>query len=267
LANDPINGADPSGLCNTGIGGITNAAFNAPAFAAFNANGRTVFPYSSGSETWVGVPMGILQVAVQAFGAYSSTFAAIQGLLASAAQGGPIDVITFSGGAGAFTAAVNWLNNNDGSNIVSRINNITYVSPGANGTLYTNGNAIILAGNSLVDYLAQSFTDPGGSSLAALASGGGIPVSRANQCGHDFGCIVGAFASVVSGRQSSPCPDPVTINQPVPFYPKSSLLNLFGSGSSPFAFGTWWDQGSGSDDTDDEELTPTVTSTISFILP
>jgi RHS repeat-associated protein len=98
--NDPVNRGDPSGLCYLGNDGITNAAWNDSAFASFNSDAVAVFPYSSGAGQWWGIPAGVLQTALQALGPKSSTFAAIEGLLAAAAQGGPIDVITFSGGAG-----------------------------------------------------------------------------------------------------------------------------------------------------------------------
>jgi hypothetical protein len=100
--NDAVNRGDPSGLCNFGSDGIHSAAWNDAAFASFNFNAVAVLPYSSGAGQWWGYPAGILQTALQALGPNSSTFAAIQGLLSAAAQGGPIDVITFSGGAAHF---------------------------------------------------------------------------------------------------------------------------------------------------------------------
>ncbi len=250
--NDPTNRVDSSGLCDFAVAGITNSPASAQFFATYNNTAVTVYPYSSGSGAGTyGVLQGIYQVASQAFGPNSSTFAAIQGLLGAAAQGGPIDVITFSGGAAAFTAAVKWLNSNGASNIVSMINDITYVSPGNNGWLYVNPNTIVLAGNNLVDALATSGTIVD------------VPMHRAGQCGHDFKCIVESLAYLLKGRLSSPCPNPTTIFQPVPPRPQElNWWNLLGSGTafSSFDMGFYWDFAP-DDLGDDDGLTESVTST------
>jgi RHS repeat-associated protein len=261
VSNDPANGVDPNGLCDFAAAGITNSPSNAGAFATANANSIVAYPYSSGATGSFGGLMNVLQVAHQALGPNSSTFAAVQGLLAAAAQGGPINVVTWSGGAASFTAAVKWLNANGASNIVSSINDITYVSPGNLGNLYVNSNTVVLAGNSAQDTLATSGT---------LVSGN-VPIYRNDACTHNFGCIIGgSLASVWNSRATSPCGSAFSIFQPVPYTPSSSnWSNLFGIPGgiySAFDAGTYWEFGE-DDVMDGDALTPSVTSTFNPIIP
>jgi RHS repeat-associated protein len=197
VRNDPINRSDPRGLCDVTIAGITQANINAEDVAAYGALGITVFPYAGNGGGIAGEFQGFLEVAIQAFTTNDSTFAAVKGLVVAASQGGPINVTTFSGGAAAFTAAVGFLNASGGSNVTSMIQNITYVSPGNVGSLYTNENTIALWGAGVIDSGATFFT--------ALS---GIPIFQAANCGHSFGCLVRHFALMLIDREGPPCDHP-----------------------------------------------------------
>jgi RHS repeat-associated protein len=200
-ADDPVNRGDPSGLCDAVMGGITQNASNAPAVMEYGYADVVVFPYSSYGTGALGLLTGVLAVAAQTFGPNSATFASVEGLVLAFDQGGPINVTTFSGGAASFTAAVAFLNSHGGQNIVSMIGNITYVSPGAAGTLYNNGSAIVLEGTGPQDDLAMVATTTGN-----------IPIGQAAECGHDFGCIVNHFASTLWDRKGPDCSSPLVVN-------------------------------------------------------
>ena len=210
--NDPINGNDPIGFCDVVIGGILQNSSNASSIEDYaGADGAiSVYPYSQLSDTSslvsrVANGLGaVLEVAVQKFGAQSSTFAAVTGLLLAAQDGQPINVTTFSGGAGALTAAVGFLNDqgSTGQSVVSMINSITYVAPGAAGTLYNNGNTSSIGGGPLNNFVGAA------TSIKA-------PVAIYNDkqhCGHDFSCLMNEFPEAFTAGQA--CSNPVIVNQP-----------------------------------------------------
>jgi hypothetical protein len=202
VGDDPINRNDPSGLCDFVAAGITQSSANAPDIASYGYQAITVFPYAGGaSQGFVGMFSGIEEAGLQALGSTSATYGAVVGLLEAAQQGGPINVTTFSGGAASFTAAVDWLNTNGGQSVTSMIGNITYVSPGAFGSLYTNSNTVVLLGNSVMDELATFFTTMTGH-----------PPMYAIDCGHNFGCIARQFSQLLLSRQGQPCPNPQILN-------------------------------------------------------
>ncbi len=206
VGGDPANANDPEGLCDFAAAGVTMAASNSPDFANFTANDITAYPFSAGATgpSGGGLLGGIIGVAEQTYGPTSNTTAAIAGLVNAAETPGPINVFAFSGGAGTFTAAINFLSNNGRADIAQRINNITYVSPGANGALYYNSNTIVLQGGlDIYDYAAM---------IATLVNPS-VPVLSASECGHDFGCIAQHFSSLLSSREGTPCPVPLIINQ------------------------------------------------------
>ncbi len=201
----------------------------------FAATAITVCPYSQTADLsqTLGQLAGIAEVAAQKFGTTGSTFSAIQSLAAAAEDGKPINVTAFSGGATAFTEAVNWLNANGGSQIVGLINNITYVSPGAFGSLYNNGNAIALIGTGYVDVGAGFFTDFGG-----------ISTGQVSACGHDFQCML-THSSILGSRSGDGCSNPQIINQPITRIANRNVPGFY----NPYLDGTLFD------------VTPWVTST------
>ena len=210
--NDPINGNDPIGFCDVVIGGILQNSSNASSIEDYaGADGAiSVYPYSQLSDTSslvssVANGLGaVLEVAVQKFGAQSSTFAAVTGLLLAAQDGQPINVTTFSGGAGALTAAVGFLNaqGSTGQSVVSMINSITYVAPGAAGTLYNNGNTSSIGGGPLNNFVG-----------AATSINAPVAIYNDTQhCGHDFSCLMNEFPGAFTAGQA--CSNPVIVNQP-----------------------------------------------------
>jgi hypothetical protein len=187
----------------------------------------------------------IAQVAAQLLASNSSTLAAVDGLLEAAQQGGPINVITWSGGAAAFTSAVNFLNQNGYSNITSLIGAITYVAPGNAGFLYSNQNTIILNGNGFVN---------GAATLTTLF--GNIPVYNAPNCLHDFACIANYFNTTISDRQTSSCSSPQKVLQE---QVHSSFRYLLpGADGSDDGSDDGEDDGDDGDDGDDDDGFPSL---------
>jgi RHS repeat-associated protein len=221
---DPVNGNDPTGLCDVVIAGIAQNSVNATDVQnyASNNNAISVYPYSGDSDA-SGVASsissafsGIIQVATQAFGANSSTFAAVEGLAEAAQDGNPINVTTFSGGAGAFTTAVNFLNANGGSGITGLINNITYVAPGMAGNLYNNGNVTWVQGGVFNGVVAAATSIPQKPAPPQF-------LNDAQNCGHNFGCLAREFAGRLKARSGAACSNPTVINQPN----NSGLMRMF----------------------------------------
>lgn len=129
--------------------GITQSASNSSSFQAFadDDSAISIYPYSSHSDNSSAlgklgnVLYGIAQVAAQAFGPTSSTYAGVVGLEIASLAGVPINVVAFSGGAASFTSAVSLLTSQGaaGQAVVAMINQITYVTLGSVGPLYNNG--------------------------------------------------------------------------------------------------------------------------------
>ena len=266
--DDPSNRSDPSGLCDLDIAGIRMSAASQDGFAVYAENAISVYPYSAtaGEFTLGGIIGGALQVAEQKLGPTSQTYAAVAGLLLAYEGGGPINVTTFSGGAQAFTSAVAYLNQAGLTDVTAQINNITYISPGAVGGLYDNGNGIVLLGNNLTDQAATS-----------QVSGWQGPIYATNQfplCGHDFACMWQQFQTLLGSRSGSACSTAASVgeannsplklfqapmlNQNDPFFWLDQELLDLGVGYSELP--TVSSNQSGSGDS-------SVTSVITYILP
>jgi RHS repeat-associated protein len=214
--DDPADRSDPSGLCDVDIAGIRMSPGSQNGFAVYAENAVAVYPYSATASEFAlaGIFGGILQVAQQKLGMTSQTYAAVAGILAAYSEGGPINVTTFSGGAQAFTSAVAYLNGAGLTDVTAQINNITYISPGAVGSLYNNNNAIVLLGNDLADQAATS-----------NVSGWLGPIDYTNQfplCGHDFACMWAQFQALLGSRSGSACPAAAVIGEA-----NNSPLKLF----------------------------------------
>ncbi len=212
---DPVNNGDPDGLCDVFIAGITQSAANSPYFEsdATAAGAISVYPYSNSSDrtdlvSMVGSYLGsIAQVALQAYGAQSSTYSAVVGLLLAAKDGDPINVTTWSGGAAALTAAVSWLNGQGdaGQSVVSMISSITYLGPGAGTPLANVGNVTVINGG-FGNALAGALTDiPQGATVLAMPN-----------CGHDFACLYDPNSGHLPS--GSPCSTQYTVNQPGTYF-------------------------------------------------
>lgn len=209
---DPVNANDPYGLCDVIMAGITQNRNNAPDVEGYAAgNGAiSVFPYSQHSNTSSLLSSidshfaGFAEVAVQSLTAQTSTFAAVTSLLLAAQDGKPINVTTFSGGAAALTAAVNWLNGQGtaGQAVVNMIDTITYVAPGAAQSLYVNLNTTVITGGATNGLVGFATSYPGATVL-----------HDQNNCGHNFGCLLNEFGYVDS--RGDPCSKPAIVNQPL----------------------------------------------------
>jgi RHS repeat-associated protein len=209
--DDPINSNDPTGLCDAVFAGITQSAPNSSSFQAFadNDSAISIYPYSSHSDNSSAlgklgnVLYGITQVAAQAFGPNSSTYAGVVGLEIASLAGVPINAVAFSGGAASFTSAVSFLNSQGaaGQAVVAMINQITYVAPGNVGPLYNNGDVSVIGGGA-VNWLVG---------LTTSVPAGATRYTDMNHCGHDFNCLANEFPQAFTS--GAPCPVPLVVNQ------------------------------------------------------
>ena len=150
VGGDPINGLDPLGLCNAIIGGITQSSDGT--FGAVATIGRAdqIYPYAGGS-----VPGGVLDVATDA-----GIKTVYDGIMAAAKDPGPINIVAYSGGAGAFAAVI--AQNLLPADVVGRIASVTYLSPGAAGDIPTGPwKTNIFLGNGAISFLAELATSWG----------------------------------------------------------------------------------------------------------
>ncbi len=171
-AGDPVNANDPSGLTDVVIAGITDTqGANSIDDFAGQIGAITVFPFAGGS-----IPGGAASVLFGTLTSDAAAEAVAQAILAAAAdQSGDINIFAFSGGANAFAAALQLLP----ADVISRINNVTYASPGAGGQLpLVNGKAPeVIYGTGLDDNLATLPTIfPAGTTIVHTT------------CGHDASC-------------------------------------------------------------------------------
>jgi RHS repeat-associated protein len=201
VLGDPLSKTDPTGTCDVVIGGITQTP-NTPGTAAQQKFADSVgaisaFPYAGGSRN-----EGLGDVEGQSyFGPNEATDVAIQALKAAAQNPGPINVVTFSGGAQALNTALNTV-----PSLAGRINNITYISPGIGDTpdaegialAHGNGRTLVLSGTSLTDAIVDN-----------SAPDASIP-RRSSGCKHDADCAFTNNAALLKGRSGSPC-SPSTI--------------------------------------------------------
>ena len=259
---DPVNAAGPTGLCDVDVAGIMMSIGNGAACAQYVADNsaHSVYPYANTAGRFLGVLQGVLEVAAQTFGDTSATYAAVFGLLAAAEDAVPINVTTFSGGAGAFANAVSFLNSHGAENVTSMIADITYISPGAVGSLYNNGNRAVLLGTGAID------------TGVGLAVDYNMPTQIAPGCGHDFGCIAHHFQAFLARRAGQSCSHPLVISQPnntdwsSVFQPRHTLSDQF------YYYGLWMlqngmNQYQQPEVSDAQALQPSVTSTIHWDLP
>ncbi len=190
--NDPANVVDPSGLCGLlVIGGVGQTANGGPATAqeeifSVQNHAELLFPYAN--QTSFGGVMSVIAGGAAVEGVK-------QAILAAAQTPGPINVVAFSGGAQAFTTAVEQLP----SSVQARIGNVTYLSPGTNGTTLfasQNGQTQVFFGEGLRDDLATiATTVPSGVNQTYL------------DCKHVANCEFNAAASYLNTYAKNPCPE------------------------------------------------------------
>ncbi len=197
VANNPLNSADPSGACDVVIGGFTqtpNAAGTAQQQAFAQSIGAiSVFPYANGS-----FGQGVAAVAEQSTNAVTpETQAVMNALSAAAAEGTPVNVFAFSGGAQALTTAIN----NLPWSVTSEINNISYVSPGALQDLAlspTGGDTALVRSTGIRDLAVIGSVSP-------LVRPSNIFTTSCGFLGHSADCEFRAAASFLRAFSGTPC--------------------------------------------------------------
>jgi len=163
-AGDPINVNDPRGLCAVMIAGITMAPGSNADWTqeAQNLGADTAYPYQG--EGHIGSIVSVIQ---QRYASNASTFAAYEAITrAIAGNGGvPVDIVAYSGGAAAFSAA--WKQLTPWQQ--SMVGQILYIAPGTAGApLANNDNVTVETGSGLANGLAGFGTSapPGASSIS-----------------------------------------------------------------------------------------------------
>jgi RHS repeat-associated protein len=191
---DPVNSGDPSGLCDVVIAGITETSTdNVEGEFPTSIGAMTAFPYAGSDKV-----TGVLGVAAQAITSTAATQTAVNAILAAAADSdGPINIFAFSGGAAAFKDALGLLP----ASVISRIQNVTYASPGVVGELATvNGQApTVIVGTGAADIGARIGT------IYPL----GTQQIQTN-CGHNAACEFAAGNA--ANRAGNPCAHPTSFS-------------------------------------------------------
>ncbi len=183
VANDPVNGVDPQGLCTVIIGGITQTANSkntetqeelANVIGAISA-----LPYAGGGQI-----SGAANILAQGIGIPTgATATAVSAINLAAQTPGPIDIIAFSGGAAAFSRARNYLN----AVTRSRIQSLTSIDPAAIQLQRGNGASVSVYSDSV--RLANTL-------LSAYATLRTLDVNKKHEtgtCGHDANCAIRTF--------------------------------------------------------------------------
>ena len=194
VGGDPVNRIDPFGLCDVIIGGITQS--DNPDFGVYAGSHGDIqaYPYAGGT-----IPGGVFDVATLSPGDVEVQVV-IDAIMAAAADPGPINVIAYSGGAGAFAVAYWELP----SDVRYRIASVAYFSPGANGYIPTTAfgpNALFLSGSD------------GVSDAAEVATKSWLPPIETN-CDHtQVGCFIAAASQFLDNHTSSPCSSPAVYSR------------------------------------------------------
>jgi RHS repeat-associated protein len=185
VSGSPLEATDPSGLCGIVFGGITQSPGS--------PGGRALISYarSIGADVAFGLPAsgligGASDVGSILFGSAGASVGAAA-LRDAASQPGPLDVITFSGGAQTF---LNSLSSEPG--LANKVHSVTYYSPGTSTpSLFSAGPTatMIVSGAGLADDLATLGSD---FSLVPAVNTG---------CRHDFPCEVGVAPPLGTGGE------------------------------------------------------------------
>jgi len=200
---DPVNKNDPSGLCSVMISGITMSPTAGSAWAneAAQLGSDTAYPYQG-----QGALGSVLSVIQQSSSPNAGTYAAYEAVSnAIASTAGLVDVVAYSGGAAAFTAAYNLLTDWQ----KSRIGLLLYISPGAATQLANvQGSTSVLLGGGVADNAATF-----GTQIPQ-----GVPIADSN-CDHtDLSCLFNAAKSTLSTIQSNgACSYPEVFTRSAPY--------------------------------------------------
>jgi hypothetical protein len=201
VGGNPLDAVDLIGACPVAIAGITMDPQSQPAFTSL----QNVGPNATDLGAVVGYPYagrGRLSSFADGLktGNWSGSSEAGQVALAAirfalSTNAGAIDLITYSGGAGASTWAYNQLSQSE----QARIGNILHVSPGANGDITAFSDTTeVVRGNEGIDPVA----------MVGTQYPFGIATFEA-QCPHtSFGCLISAQAvqsMLASIKSHGPC--------------------------------------------------------------
>jgi hypothetical protein len=199
--NDPVNGHDPSGLCDTVVDGITESSGADSGEGQFATGISAMLAYPYAGTTVVNGVANVVNTTYNASVEANTVAVAIEA--AAADSSGPINIYAFSGGAAATTQAFSMLP----ASVTARIASITYVSPGTAGVLGTvNGiTPTVIFGTGAADIGATTL-------MADALMPGGWNVIQTN-CAHNFGCEIGAAsaAGLLPGS-GNPCNQPITFS-------------------------------------------------------
>jgi RHS repeat-associated protein len=199
VTNNTMNRSDSDGLCDVVIGGITESSMDTGAQGltqfANSIGANLAFPYAGGS-----IPGGVRDVAMQGTGLLpnSATSSVVTAITQAAKDPGPINIFTFSGGAQAFNTALGSLP----SDVVARIRNVTYVSPGALSDLSPGqGNTTIISNPS-------GLIDP-----AIFYGSIGYASLETTDCSHSTNCTFPQQMPLLKARAGTPCSQPTTFSR------------------------------------------------------
>ena len=249
--SDPVNSADPQGLCSVVIGGITQTPYSGgdddiQQEFANEVGAISAYPYAGGNPT---ADLG--RILVQGAGIpIGATLNAVYAISLAAQNPGPISIIAFSGGAAAFSSAWPYLR----PEVQNRITSITYIDPGALASIQGGNGATVTV-----------FDDAKGLNMLVQLFGGAIPFRPTfvdtGDCGHSFACVINRYTEVLS-RSATNCP----LGAGGVFGASSSFYRFGVSFSTAFSYlsgisgvspGFWYEI----------PPTPWVTSKISYGLP
>ena len=197
VENLPLQLIDANGLCPIVFGGITEDE-NTPggkdllAYAE-KIGADVVFGYAGQR---LGGPGDVLSILLGSAGAG----AGVEGLRDAASQPGPLDVITFSGGAQTFLNSIAAAS----PGLLGRLGAVTYYSPGAH-TMHLldlgTGRSLVVFGHGLADDAAT-----------IVSTFSSVPQIKGN-CQHDFPCEVGQNPPLFTGGRCRR-PEPAAVAGP-----------------------------------------------------
>jgi hypothetical protein len=153
------------------------------------------YPYSG-----TGVVYGAASVFEQSLGiGDAATVAAYQAIMAAAQDSGPINIVAFSGGAQAFTSAMWALP----MSVSERIQNVTYISPGAGFWPLPSGSGVtnaVVGSSALEIGLRLPYQVPPGTTFMNT------------DCGHDLDCQIRAARQLLENTKGNSCTGPATFS-------------------------------------------------------
>jgi RHS repeat-associated protein len=223
VANNPLSNTDPSGLCTVFVGGVRDQNSGALAAAAASVGGLVVAPF--GGQSTLGALLNIAAEALAGPNASSQQVSdALNSILSDPAG---IQIVAFSGGAQAFSTAVESGSvGNVTSAPLSLVNTVVYLSPGLGpgGQLAFGSTAAVYHSTGVVDALATSFSRVSGQAGTALPGASGHSLQS------EWNALM---AGINAGTINLPAPFSPCLpiwKQPLPLIQRPPLPQLTGPG-------------------------------------